>query len=269
MGIAVFLAGALALQPPAGWQDGAASLLMGGSGGSTAASPVQTQPLAANEVLLEVNASGIETSRADLATITFRLSGHGSTEAAARADHDAAVRRVREAAGAAGVATADIEVNPASGASAAYATLRDALNVETRPAGDGTAPQEEMSSSVEIRLRDMARLDELTRALEAAGAQAIGRPSFTVRDDSAARRAARTSALARARADAEAYAASLNMRVARIVRVTERGGMDFMGLVMGAMSGGSQLQIFERMERPGPEVPSLVMIGVDFALAPR
>ncbi len=59
MGTGIILLAALTLQPPAGWQDAAAGVLLGGSANRSDTSPVSTQPLAANEVLLEVGALGV------------------------------------------------------------------------------------------------------------------------------------------------------------------------------------------------------------------
>ena len=57
--------------------------------------PVSVQPLAQSEVLLEINALGIVSSRADRATMTFRISGSGETEAEARNATATNIREVR------------------------------------------------------------------------------------------------------------------------------------------------------------------------------
>jgi mevalonate pyrophosphate decarboxylase len=49
-------------------------------------------------VLLELAAMGQDTSAASLAVISVAVSGRGKSEAAARAQHDAILNRVREAA---------------------------------------------------------------------------------------------------------------------------------------------------------------------------
>ena len=57
------------------------------------------------------------------------------------------------------------------------------------------------------------------------------------------------------------------MRVARIVRVTERGGMDMMAI---AMSEGPALRrSFDPSDTSNPQIDTAVLLGVDFALAPR
>ena len=48
--------------------------------------PVTMPPLAPGEVLVEVNALGMVTTRADRATLMLTVSGNGETEAQARAE---------------------------------------------------------------------------------------------------------------------------------------------------------------------------------------
>jgi uncharacterized protein len=97
---------------------------------------------------------------------------------------------------------------------------------------------------------------------------------YTLSDPVAARRAARADAIARARAQADDYAAGLNMRVARLVRISERSGPSFMEMMMGGISGGdagmAALQR-EMVENPDSAegVNTIAFLGVDFALAPR
>jgi uncharacterized protein YggE len=70
--------------------------------------------------------------------------------------------------------------------------------------------------------------------------------------------------MATARADAEAYAASLGLRVVRVVRVTERMGLDLISLLV---SNSSLLtSMFQPTRALGPEIPTFVTVGVDFAL---
>ncbi len=84
------------------------------AGTARAQSPVATQPLADGEVLLEVDAVGSATTRADLATFHLVLSCFGATEAEARRESEQQIERVRAAARSVGVAAEDIEVNSAS-----------------------------------------------------------------------------------------------------------------------------------------------------------
>ena len=93
-------------------------------------------------------------------------------------------------------------------------------------------------------------------------------PVYALTDDAGPRRQARARALEKARADAEAYAAPLNMRIVRVVRVSERLGLDLFGLFASEMQLLGQM-FTPAMMRGGPEVYTIVTVGVDYALAPR
>jgi uncharacterized protein YggE len=278
MAIALVLAALLAAQPGIG-------LLTGGGG----TSPVSVQPLGANEVLLELAASGTEYARADTATLKVSVTGRGLNDGAARVERDAIIQRIRNAARAAGVTATDVEVEEAG----TYTDL-DMFEVEEPPPPEEEAAPAQPSapastnplpplmrvqlepprrqpasrSTVTVTLRDVGRLDSLRTALKAAGGELNGQPDLRLSDDTNARRAAQAKALARARADADAYAAALNMRVVRIARVTERAGLDFMSMMMGDISGGPS-RMRNMFDARGQMVPSVVLVGVDFVLAPR
>jgi uncharacterized protein YggE len=279
MAIGLVLGALLAAQP-------AMDLLTGGAG----TSPVSVHPLAANEVLLELSASGTEYARADTATLKVGVTGRGRDEAAARAERDAIIQRIRNAARAAGVAAGDLVIDEA----AIYTDL-DVFDVEEPPPPEAEAPLPDQSSTpgsaaplpplvrvqlepprrqpasrstVTISLREVGRLDSLQAALKAAGGELSGQPDLRLSDDTSSRMAARAKALARARADADAYAAALDMRVVRIARVTERAGFDFMTMMVADMSGGAS-RMRNMFETRGNMVPSIVFVGVDFVLAPR
>jgi uncharacterized protein len=238
--------------------------------GDVVVQAVTTQPLAANEVLLEINATGSVTSPADLVTLQVMVSASGETEQQARSAAEAQIARIVAAARAAGIAPADIETGEIG--TNGDMMMMNAMTMDTNMAGDPAdmsndmsmmAPISNASATVELRLRNVARLDGLSRALSEAGAYAM--PVYSLADASGPRREARTRALAAARADAEAYAAALGLRVVRIVRVTERGGVDFFSMMMneGAMRrslGGMQNE---------PDIETTMSLGVDFALAPR
>ncbi|MDH5835689.1 SIMPL domain-containing protein [Luteimonas kalidii] len=80
------------------------------------------------------------------------------------------------------------------------------------------------SNTVNIRVRDIARLGDVLDALVASGANQVNGPSFEIDKPEAAYDEARQSALKLARARAEMYAESLGLRVRRIVSISEGGG---------------------------------------------
>lgn len=97
-----------------------------------------------------------------------------------------------------------------------------------------------------------------------------GRPEVVPGDVGAATRTATARALAAARADAEVYADALNLRVVRMIRVTERIGPDFLGMMLGARTAQVMGELERWVEGAGQDgVPVPVFVGVDFILAPR
>jgi hypothetical protein len=231
------------------------------------------RPLAANEVLLELGAMGSDSSPADLAEVSVTIKGRGKNEEAARAAHDAMLNRVKEAARVAGVVAADIEEGDPHVAPDMDSSMTDLMEPmrPLRP-GQSTQATEEpfaASSVVKLRVRNVDRLEALEEAVEKAGAETVGSPQYSAENTGAARQAARRKAMAQARTDAETYAAALNMRVVRILRVTERTGTDMMSMMLSEMAGGENAM--SRMFEGGSDgrVPSVVFVGVDFVLAPR
>ena len=81
---------------------------------ATAQTPVMAPPLAPGEVLLEVNAAALVTTRADRATMTFTVTGSGETEAAARTATQQSIAEIRAMLRTQGVTDADIRVQPIS-----------------------------------------------------------------------------------------------------------------------------------------------------------
>lgn len=269
----------------------AALLALAGSGGAAGAGPASAlqlglgqprpaaqqpapRPLGANEVLLELGAMGSETSAADLAEISVSIKGKGKDAEAARAAHDAMLEKVKHAARAAGMAAGDIdEGNPNVGPDMDASMMGDLMEPmrPLRPGQSAQATEEPFSatSTVKLRLRNVERLEALDDAIEKAGAETIGSPRYSAQDTGAARQGARRKAIAQARTDAETYAAALNMRVVRVLRVTERTGTDIMTMMLSEMAGGeaAMSKMFEGGE--DGRVPSVVFVGVDFVLAPR
>lgn len=237
------------------------------------AQPVMTEPLAAGEVLLELNATGTVTSRADLATLSLEVSAQGSNEAEARAALAARISRLTRIARAAGVTAADIEVGDVS------TTTTDPnmmMAMDDAMPDDGTTAQPpepaepvlvtNARSSIELRVRNVDRVGALTEQIGTDGVFVIPIPAYTLVATEGPRRTARSQALASARADAEAYAAAIDMRVLRVVRVTERVGFDFLSMMM---SERSMQRAMGMSANSGPDIETTIILGVDFALGPR
>ena len=121
-----------------------------------------------------------------------------------------------------------------------------------------------------VTVAELSRASAVVTAAFDAGANSVNGPNLGLLDDRKAVSEARGKALAEARAEADTYAAGLGMRVARVLRVSERGRFTDGG------SGNSGISY--RVENapvyagtpvmPG-EIIQRVMLWVDFALAPK
>ena len=80
------------------------------------------------------------------------------------------------------------------------------------------------SNNVSIKVRDVSKLGRVLDALVASGANQVNGPSFEIDEPEAVYDEARRAALEKARQRADMYAKSLDMRVKRIVSISEGGG---------------------------------------------
>ena len=80
------------------------------------------------------------------------------------------------------------------------------------------------SNTVNVTVRDLARLGRILDALVATGANQVNGPSFDIDRKEPVLDEARRAALDRARARADMYAQALGLRVRRIVSIDEAGG---------------------------------------------
>ncbi|HEX8643509.1 MAG TPA: SIMPL domain-containing protein [Allosphingosinicella sp.] len=233
-------------------------------------SPVSVPQLAPGEVLLEVSGLAIVRTPATSAVVRGTLFGRGGSEEEARRNLAAEVQRISTAARAAGAGPADIVVRPVIVSEGI--TPQD---VYQTPPADGAADAEPrefhaVQSSVVIRLRNAGAARELHSRI--AGSDPIhsyGSPVYELADDSAPRREARRQAIASSRADAETYADAVGMRIVRMVRITERAGLDFAGLAVSESAAGSELGSTWGRANDEAMVDTVAVVGVDYVLAPR
>jgi hypothetical protein len=174
----------------------------------------QSSPPAADGTLLTVSADARATRVPDVAT----LSGGVVTQAA---DANGALRanaeqmtRVMAAIKAAGIAERDVQTAGIS----LYPQYRYAENQPPVITGY------QASNTVNVKVRDVSRLGKVLDALAASGANQINGPAFEIDDPESAYDEARRNALKKAQARADMYAATLGLRVRRIVSIHEGGG---------------------------------------------
>jgi uncharacterized protein YggE len=114
-----------------------------------------------------------------------------------------------------------------------------------------------------VTIHDPSRAEPVRDALEQVDVDGTISVVYELDDDSQARRAATAAALAEARADAQDYADAMHMRVARIVRVSER-----MGQAEAGWTVLSSMMMAVRGARDS-DVRVDAHVAVDFALAPQ
>lgn len=217
--------------------------------------------LAPGEVLVEIDAVGTATAPAQRARLFVSLSGRGSTAQEARRNVEAEVARVTAAAHGAGVAAEDIR--PVRGVTR-MGFIGNAIPEEYEMPTPGQALESERRATriLDLLVRNPSTAERVRDAIEEHGA--VSGPEYEAADPDRARRAARADALRRAVADAESLASAANMRVARVLRISER--MEAAALsttMMRRMMGEAPPRA------PAMQVEAQVHLSVDFAFAPR
>lgn len=225
--------------------------------------PVEAQErLQPGEVLLEVAAQGSARAVPDILTVSIGVEDDGETAAEAMSANAAQANRLIAVVRAAGIAatdakTADLRVKPR------FASV------------DGRRDSDEIvgyraTNKLEIILRDVTRAPAIIDALFKAGATDLDDISFDFADKRGLQSRARADAVAQARLQAEQYAAALGLKVARIVRVSERSA--YSGETSGTYLTGTQTleNLVSTLPQVIPGEQALnVRVWIDFAIAPK
>jgi len=248
----------------------AAALTLALALGAAAAAPAQVplSPLAPGERLVQTDGLGQVVTPADQATLPVFVVARAADLAAARRATAARLADTVAAARAVGIAAADIEAGPVT-TDLLILPVASLFQV-VQSGGAGEDGQVSAVAPLRITIRDLRRLDAVRAAVRAAGTRSIEAPVYALADGSVALRQARTRAMARARAAAETHAAGLNMRVARIARISERLGLEGLGIMVS--ESATFIRLFGGIwgaGPSGPEIETMAVVGVDFVLAPR
>jgi hypothetical protein len=234
---------------------------------ATLATAAQAQDVAIallpGEVLLKVEAEGEHLARPDLVGIRAGVVTTGPTAKDALAANAELANRLLTAVRAAGVQPRDIQTTNLS------VTPQFAPNRE-EPDGEMDAVRTITGyvarNTLSLRLRDLSKASEIVNALFEAGANEVAGPRFSLSDPAPAVRAARRAAIADARLQADTYAEALGMKVARILRVSEREAFH-------TDEEGSSIIVMGSAIRPSPlepgEVSTTGTVWIDYALVPR
>jgi len=223
--------------------------------------------LGPGEVLLETTAQGSVSTPATKVTVTIPFSAKGATAAEARRALDVLGERLIAAARAAGLAAADLRISQSAGGVGFVGNEAEAPAWSVSAPGAAGPDSHVAAASLIVLLHDPALYDRLRAALEGAGADTVPSPDYELVDDMPARRSAKAVALAKAKGEADAYAAALGMRVSRLLRVSERAGFD--------MTDPADILNYMRTMRAGRGgtdergVKTTVRLAVDYALVPR
>jgi uncharacterized protein YggE len=169
--------------------------------------------VASDATLLSVSASAEATRVPDVASISTGVITQAADANAAMRANAAQMDKVMAALRAAGIAERDIQTSGIN------------LNPQYRyaenqpPAITGY----QASNTVNVKVRDLAKLGKVLDALVASGANQVNGPSFEVDQPEAAYDEARVAALEKAQARARTYADALGLKVRRIVSISEGG----------------------------------------------
>lgn len=232
-----------------------------GSGSAAIAQAVEIK-LQPGETLLKVEAQGEDRSRPDVMTITAGVVTAGGTAREALQANNILSNRLIEAARASGVQAGDMRTVGLS--------VRPRFNdgEQDRSEQEGRRPRilgYTASNELELRLRDLRNAGQIVSDLFSAGANQVQGPSFSHSDPKPAQTRARNAAIANAQAEAAAYADAMGMRIARILRVSQRGGFEMEDRGEIVVTGS---RIVSTPIEPG-EIGTRVHLWIDYALVPK
>jgi uncharacterized protein YggE len=232
----------------------AAFLALGVS--SPMSSNAQTTPYVATDgTLLNISAQGEVKRAPDIATMSTGVVTRAADANAAMRANAEQMAKVVAAIKAAGIADKDVQTSGIN------------LNptYQYRENQPPTITGYEAHNTVNIVVRDIAKLGKILDTLAAVGANQINGPSFDVDKKDEALDEARRKAVASAQARADMYAKTLGMKVRRIVSISEGGHFaPPIPMVRGMMS--KSMDSAETSVSPGENTLS-VNLDVVFELA--
>lgn len=196
----------------------------------------QTPPTIANDgTLLSISAEAKVTRTPDIATLSTGVVTQAAEANAALRQNTEQMTKVVAAIKAAGIAERDVQTTGIS------------INPQYRYAENQppTITGYQASNTLNVKVRDIAKLGKVLDTLVAVGANQINGPSFEIDNPDEAYDEARVAAIKKAQSRAELYAKSLGLRVRRMVSISEGGGYN----------------------QPGP-VPMMKMAAMESADAP-
>lgn len=229
-----------------------------------AALHAQTVPitLGPGEVLLKVEGEGEAWSRPDQMTIRAGVVTTGRTARQALSENSALANRLIEGVRANGVLSGDVQTSQLS--VSPQLDERDSPRAE-REGGKPRITGYIARNSLELRLRDLAAAPKIIDDLFSAGANQVEGPTFSMKNPRPAQAEARRAAVASALEEANGYAEAMNMRVSRVLRVSQRGDFETADtntiIVTGTRMTAPPIE-------PG-EIRTRVQVWIDYAMLPK
>lgn len=231
-----------------------AGIPVAGNGQLTPAPATMTAPLEPGEILLQTSAEGSVVLPTDWISFQFMVRSTATTEKAAKELHDRELAKFRADLLATGLPATALSAPKGS------TTVRA---VEFMMPGQSAKEPAFASSSHQITVEDMriwpAVRDVLSRhKIDLTGAVIGG--GAKLRSDQVGRQKAIADGINKARMEAEAYAAPLKMRIARILRVSD-------SLSLADLAGSFQ----DRVRTPDGSLETVTVtapVSIDFALKP-
>ena len=240
------------------------------------APPVTVQP---GNTLLTVTAEGRSLRQPELAVFSAGVTTQGKTANAALAENSRAMTRVIAELKAAGIAERDIQTSNLS-INPIYSDPNREAMMAARVNGTPYVPlppEQQLqkivgytvSNQVSVRQRKLGDYGKVIDTLVAAGANQVDGPNFMLENQDTALDEARTEAVKKARARAELYARAANLRVARILSISEGGAYYPQPEMIRQTAMGNAAMA---PPPPSPVAPGELQLGVtlsvQFALEP-
>jgi len=161
-----------------------------------------------DETLLTVTATGRADTRPDEARLQLGVQSDGPTSGEASRLNREKMERVTAALERFGVKTDDLQTRNLSLSRIDYGRDRGRFRAY---------------NTVEVTLRDMARVGEAVTAVTEAGANLLSGPDLRVSDREGASKSAYAAAYKAARSRAEAYAGAADLKIARVLGIYDGG----------------------------------------------
>lgn len=228
----------------------ALSLALGTTTSMTAhAQSIAAAPASADSTLLSVSAQAEASRVPDIATLSVGVvtqAADGNTALRQNAEQMAGVVAALKKAG---IADRDVQTSGVN----LYPQYHHSENQPPR------ITSYQANNTVNVKVRDIAKLGKVLDALAAEGANQISGPHFGIDNPEPVQDEARLLALKQAQTRAETYAKALGLRVRRIVSISEGGSGGFRPAPMMAMASRGKAE----MDTPILPGETTLSVGLD------